>query len=156
MVSIFFFFKQKTAYEMRISDWSSDVCSSDLVGALRSTAEKVTEGEHAGLYRIKGQKIFITFGEHDLTDNIVHLVLARTPGAPEGTRGISLFLVPKYRLDADGKPAQSNGVHCASIEHKLGIHGSPTAGMVYGEDEDCLGEIEIGRASCRERGGQSG
>jgi alkylation response protein AidB-like acyl-CoA dehydrogenase len=111
------------------------------VGALRSTAEKVTEGEHAGLYRIKGQKIFITFGEHDLTDNIVHLVLARTPGAPEGTRGISLFLVPKYRLDADGKPAHSNGVHCASIEHKLGIHGSPTAVMVYGEDEDCLGEI---------------
>jgi alkylation response protein AidB-like acyl-CoA dehydrogenase len=111
------------------------------VGALRSTAEKVTEGEHAGLYKIKGQKIFITFGEHDLTDNIVHLVLARTPGAPEGTRGISLFLVPKYRLDADGKPAHSNGVHCASIEHKLGIHGSPTAVMVYGENEDCLGEI---------------
>ncbi|HMP45914.1 MAG TPA: acyl-CoA dehydrogenase [Sphingopyxis sp.] len=111
------------------------------VGALRATAEKVTEGEHAGLYRIRGQKIFITFGEHDLTDNIVHLVLARTPGAPEGTRGISLFLVPKYRLDADGNPAISNGVHCASIEHKLGIHGSPTAVMVYGEDEDCLGEI---------------
>ena len=111
------------------------------VGALRSTAEKVTEGEHAGLYKIKGQKIFITFGEHDLTDNIVHLVLARTPGAPEGTRGISLFLVPKYRLDADGKPTHSNGVHCASIEHKIGIHASPTAVMVYGEDEDCLGEI---------------
>ncbi|HZG33322.1 MAG TPA: acyl-CoA dehydrogenase [Sphingopyxis sp.] len=111
------------------------------VGALRSTAEKVTEGEHAGLYRIKGQKIFITFGEHDLTDNIVHLVLARTPGAPEGTRGISLFLVPKYRLDAEGRPTLSNGVHCASIEHKLGIHGSPTAVMVYGEAEDCLGEI---------------
>ncbi|MBJ7441973.1 MAG: acyl-CoA dehydrogenase [Sphingopyxis sp.] len=111
------------------------------VGALRSTAELVTEGEHAGLYRIKGQKIFITFGEHDLTDNIVHLVLARTPGAPEGTRGISLFLVPKYRLDADGKPAHSNGVRCASIEHKLGIHGSPTAVMIYGEGEDCLGEI---------------
>ena len=111
------------------------------VGALRSTAEKVTEGPNAGLYKIKGQKIFITFGEHDLTDNIVHLVLARTPGAPEGTRGISLFLVPKYRLDADGNPAISNGVHCASIEHKLGIHGSPTAVMVYGEGEDCLGEI---------------
>jgi 3-(methylthio)propanoyl-CoA dehydrogenase len=76
------------------------------VGALRSTAELVTEGEHAGLYKIKGQKIFITFGEHDLTDNIVHLVLARTPGAPEGTRGISLFLVPKYRLDADGTPGR--------------------------------------------------
>ncbi|WP_432769694.1 MAG: acyl-CoA dehydrogenase [Sphingopyxis sp.] len=111
------------------------------VGALRSTAELVTEGDHAGLYRIKGQKIFITFGEHDLTDNIVHLVLARTPGAPEGTRGISLFLVPKYRLDADGNPTISNGVHCASIEHKLGIHGSPTAVMVYGDGEDCLGEI---------------
>lgn len=111
------------------------------VGALRSTAEKVTEGDNAGLYKIKGQKIFITFGEHDLTDNIVHLVLARTPGAPEGTRGISLFLVPKYRLDAAGNPTISNGVHCASIEHKLGIHGSPTAVMVYGEDEDCLGEI---------------
>ncbi|WP_411338810.1 acyl-CoA dehydrogenase [Sphingopyxis sp. J-6] len=111
------------------------------VGALRSTAEKVTEGEHAGLYRIKGQKIFITFGEHDLTDNIVHLVLARTPGAPEGTRGISLFLVPKYRLDPAGNPTISNGVHCASIEHKLGIHGSPTAVMVYGDSEDCLGEI---------------
>jgi alkylation response protein AidB-like acyl-CoA dehydrogenase len=111
------------------------------VGALRSTAEKVTEGPNEGLYKIKGQKIFITFGEHDLTDNIIHLVLARTPGAPEGTRGISLFLVPKYRLDADGKPTIGNGVHCASIEHKLGIHGSPTAVMVYGENEDCLGEI---------------
>jgi len=111
------------------------------VGALRSTAEKLTEGEHAGLYRIKGQKIFITFGEHDLTDNIVHLVLARTPGAPDGTRGISLFLVPKYRLDAAGNPTIPNGVHCASIEHKLGIHGSPTAVMVYGENENCLGEI---------------
>ncbi len=111
------------------------------VGALRSTAEPVTEGEHAGLYKIRGQKIFITFGEHDLTDNIVHLVLARTPGAPEGTRGISLFLVPKYRLDAAGNPMISNGVRCASIEHKLGIHGSPTAVMIYGEGEDCLGEI---------------
>lgn len=111
------------------------------VGALRTTAEKVTEGPDAGLYRIKGQKIFITFGEHDLTDNIVHLVLARTPGAPEGTRGISLFVVPKYRLDADGKPTLANGVRCASIEHKLGIHASPTCVMIYGEDQDCLGEI---------------
>src|SRR3546814_13038728 len=93
------------------------------VGALRSTAEKVTEGEHAGLYRIKGQKIFITFGEHDLTDNIVHLVLARTPGAPEGTRGISLFLVPKYRLDAVCQPAKANGDHCATHEHNLGLNG---------------------------------
>jgi alkylation response protein AidB-like acyl-CoA dehydrogenase len=111
------------------------------VGALRSTAEPVTEGEMAGQYKIRGQKIYITFGEHDLTDNIVHLVLARTPGAPEGTRGISLFLVPKYRLDADGNPTIDNGVRCRSIEHKLGLHNSPTCVMAYGEDGDSYGEM---------------
>jgi alkylation response protein AidB-like acyl-CoA dehydrogenase len=109
------------------------------VGALRSTAEPVGDG--SSLFRIRGQKIYITFGEHDLTDNIVHLVLARTPGAPEGTRGISLFLVPKYRLDADGNPTIDNGVRCVSIEHKLGIHASPTCVMAYGDDGDCLGEL---------------
>src|SRR3546814_20502218 len=81
------------------------------VGALRSTAEKVTEGEHAGLYRIKGQKIFITFGEHDLTDNIVHLVLARTPGPPAGPRGISPFPSPQSRPPPERKPAQSHSAH---------------------------------------------
>ncbi len=96
------------------------------VGALRTTAEPVTDGPMAGQYRIKGQKIYITFGEHDLTDNIVHLVLARTPGAPDGTRGISLFLVPKFRLDDKGAPTIANGVRCLSIEHKLGLHNSPT------------------------------
>ncbi len=109
------------------------------VGALRATAEPVGDG--SGLFRIRGQKIYITFGEHDLTDNIVHLVLARTPGAPAGTRGISLFLVPKYRLDADGQPTIDNGVRCVSIEHKLGIHASPTCVMAYGDDGDCLGEL---------------
>ncbi|MCU0729627.1 MAG: acyl-CoA dehydrogenase [Sphingopyxis sp.] len=112
------------------------------VGALRTTAELVDEGAMAGLYRITGQKIYITFGEHDLTDNIVHLVLARTPGAPEGTKGISLFLVPKYRLDDAGQPTISNGVRCRSIEHKLGLHNSPTCVMAYGEDgEDSYGEL---------------
>jgi alkylation response protein AidB-like acyl-CoA dehydrogenase len=111
------------------------------VGALRSTAEPVTEGEFAGQYKIRGQKIFITFGEHDLTDNIVHLVLARTPGAPEGTAGISLFLVPKYRLDANGRPGADNGVRCRGIEHKLGLHNSPTCIMAYGEDADSYGEL---------------
>jgi len=109
------------------------------VGALRSTAEPLNDG--SGLYKIRGQKIYITFGEHDLTDNIVHLVLARTPGAPEGTRGISLFLVPKLRLDDKGNPAIDNGVRCISIEHKLGIHASPTCVMAYGDDGDCLGEL---------------
>jgi 3-(methylthio)propanoyl-CoA dehydrogenase len=111
------------------------------VGALRAQAERVSDGPNAGQYRIKGQKIYITFGEHDLTDNIVHLVLARLPGAPAGTRGISLFLVPKYRLDADGQPTLPNGVHCRSIEHKLGIHNSPTCVMAYGEDGETLGEL---------------
>ena len=111
------------------------------VGALRSTAEPITEGEHAGKYRIKGQKIYITFGEHDLTDNIIHLVLARTPGAPEGTRGISLFIVPKYHLDAGGKPGAPNDVTCVSIEHKIGIHASPTCVMAYGEQDECIGEM---------------
>ena len=88
----------------------------------------VREGDH---YRISGQKIFITFGEHDYTDNIVHLVLARTPDAPEGVKGISLFIVPKFLVNADGSPGARNGAACASIEHKLGIHGSPTAVMVF-------------------------
>ncbi len=111
------------------------------VGALRATAEPVTEGEHSGKYRIKGQKIYITFGEHDLTENIIHLVLARTPGAPEGTRGISLFIVPKNHVNEDGSIGAANDVGCVSIEHKIGIHGSPTCVMAYGENDECIGEL---------------
>jgi alkylation response protein AidB-like acyl-CoA dehydrogenase len=99
------------------------------VGALRSKAERAADGS----YRITGQKIFITYGEHDLTDNIIHFVLARLPDAPAGTRGISLFLVPKFLLDADGKPGARNDVRAHSVEHKLGIHASPTCTMVYGD-----------------------
>jgi len=88
----------------------------------------VGEGDH---YRISGQKIFITYGEHDLAENIVHLVLARTPEAPEGVKGISLFLVPKFLPKPDGTPGERNAARCASIEHKLGIHASPTAVMVF-------------------------
>ncbi len=100
------------------------------VGALRSTAEPAADGS----WRIKGTKIFITFGEHDLAENIIHLVLARTPGAPPGTRGISLFLVPKIRPDGS-----RNDLRCVSIEHKLGIHSSPTCVMSYGDNDDCHG-----------------
>jgi acyl-CoA dehydrogenase len=107
---------------------------SDL-NALRSRAEPVGDGS----YRIFGQKIFITYGEHDLTDNIIHLVLARLPDAPPGTRGISLFLVPKFLLDADGKPGKRNDVRCAGIEHKLGVHGSPTCTMVFGDEGGAIG-----------------
>ena len=96
----------------------------------------VPEGDH---YRIFGQKIFITYGDHDMTDNIMHLVLARIDGAPAGTRGISMFLVPKYLLNADGSNGAANDLRCLSIEHKLGIHGSPTCVMAFGEKEGAFG-----------------
>ena len=101
---------------------------SDLA-ALRTRAERAGDGT----YRIFGQKIFITYGEHDLTDNIVHMVLARLPDAPAGTRGISLFLVPKFLVGEDGSPGARNDVFCASMEHKMGLHGSPTCTMIYGD-----------------------
>src|SRR5215475_13983809 len=99
------------------------------VGALRTRAERAGDGS----YRITGQKIFITFGEHDFTENIIHFVLARLPDAPPGTRGISLFLVPKFLLQADGSLGPRNDVRAHSVEHKLGIHGSPTCTMVFGD-----------------------
>ena len=111
------------------------------VGALRSTAHPIQDGEHAGKYRIKGQKIYITWGEHELAENIVHLVLARTPDAPEGSRGISLFVVPKYHVKDDGTLGSHNDLRCVSIEHKLGINASPTCVMSYGDNDECIGEL---------------
>lgn len=111
------------------------------VGALRTTATPITEGPHAGKWRIVGTKIYITFGEHDAADNVVHLVLARTPGAPEGSRGISLFIVPKFHVEQDGSIGARNDVRCVSIEHKLGIHASPTCVMSYGDEGECIGEM---------------
>ena len=97
-----------------------------------------------GTYRISGQKIFITWGEHDGAENILHLVLARTPDAPEGVKGISLFVVPKFLINEDGSLGKRNDVVCASLEHKLGIHGSPTAVMLFGENKGEVGEGAIG------------
>lgn len=111
------------------------------VGALRATATPVTDGEHAGKWLIQGQKIFITWGDHTLASNIVHLVLARTPGAPEGTRGISLFVVPKYHVNADGSLGPHNDLRPVSLEHKLGINASPTCVMSYGDNGRCVGEM---------------
>jgi alkylation response protein AidB-like acyl-CoA dehydrogenase len=92
-----------------------------------------------GRYRIRGTKIFITWGEHDLAENIVHLVLARTPGAPEGVKGLSLFIVPKFLPGADGAPGERNEIRCVSIEHKLGIHASPTCMLAYGDGKGAVG-----------------
>lgn len=96
---------------------------------LRTRAERAGDGS----YRLFGQKIFITYGEHDLSENIIHLVLARLPDAPAGTRGISLFLAPKFLPEPDGRPGARNDVRCVGIERKLGIHGSPTCTMSYGD-----------------------
>ncbi len=106
------------------------------VGALRCRAEP--ESDH---YRIRGQKIFISWGEHDMTDNIVHMVLARTPDAPAGSKGISLFIVPKFLVNADGSLGQRNDLRCVSLEHKLGIKASPTCVMSYGDDEGAIGYL---------------
>jgi butyryl-CoA dehydrogenase len=101
-------------------------------------------GQPDGTYRVFGQKIYITYGEHDMAENIVHLVLARTPEAPEGVKGISLFIVPKFLVNADGKPGARNDVWCTSIEHKLGIKASPTAVLIYGDGQGDVGEGAIG------------
>ena len=139
---------QKATYLPKLvsGEWSGTMnltepqAGSDL-GALRTTATPVAEGEHAGKHRIAGQKIFITWGDHELAENIVHLVLARLPDAPEGSRGISLFLVPKYHTNGDGSLGAKNDLRCVSLEHKLGIHASPTCVMSYGDGGECIGEL---------------
>src|SRR5580693_792152 len=94
-----------------------------------------------GRYRLTGQKIFITYGEHDLTGNIIHMVLGRVAGAPEGVKGTSLFLVPKFLVNADGSLGARNDVHCLSVEHKLGIHASPTCVLAFGQNGGALAEL---------------
>lgn len=139
--------KQKFLEKMVSGEWTGTMnltephAGSDL-GVLKSQAERVGDGS----YRIFGQKIFITWGEHDAADNIIHLVLARLPDAPAGTRGISLFLVPKFLVNGDGSLGERNDVFCHSIEHKLGIHGSPTCTMIFGDgkfgaDKGALGYL---------------
>src|SRR5579871_3428450 len=107
------------------------------VGALRSRAEPQADGT----YRLKGTKIFITYGEHDMTDNIVHFVLARLPDAPAGTKGISLFLVPKFLVNADGSLGARNDIYPSGVEHKLGMHASPTCTMTMGDHGGAIGYL---------------
>ncbi|MFZ2870389.1 acyl-CoA dehydrogenase [Zavarzinia sp.] len=134
--------EQKATYleKMIAGEWTGTMnltepqAGSDL-GEIKSRATPADDGS----WRIKGQKIFITFGEHDLSKNIIHLVLAKTPGAPAGSKGISCFIVPKYLINADGSLGARNDVRCVSIEHKIGIHGSPTCVMAFGDNDDCVG-----------------
>ena len=134
--------KQKFLPNMVSGKWTGTMnltepnAGSDLA-AVRSRAVKQADGT----YLVSGQKIFITYGEHDYTENIIHLVLARTPDAPPGVKGISLFVVPKFLVNDDGSLGARNDAHCASIEHKLGIHGSPTAVMVFGEKTGAVGYV---------------
>lgn len=107
------------------------------VGALRTRAEKQPDGS----YRLSGTKIFITYGDHDMTGNIVHLVLARLPGAPDGTKGISLFVVPKFLVNDDGSLGARNDIYATGLEHKLGIHGSPTCTMTMGDNDGAVGYL---------------
>ncbi|MGH8272506.1 MAG: acyl-CoA dehydrogenase family protein, partial [Gammaproteobacteria bacterium] len=135
--------QQRSAYlpQLTSGEWTGTMnltepqAGSDL-SAVRTRAEP--EGDR---YRIRGTKIFITWGEHDMAENIIHLVLARTPHAPEGVKGISLFIVPKYLVAADGSRGARNDVKCVSIEHKLGIHASPTAVLAYGDGEGAIGYL---------------
>jgi len=113
---------------------------SDLA-AVRARAEPIIDGSADGSYKVFGTKIFITYGEHDMAENIVHLVLARVSGAPEGVKGISLFVVPKFMVGKDGSLGARNDVHCSSIEHKLGIKASPTAVLQYGDNGGAVGYI---------------
>ncbi len=134
--------KEKFLHKMVAGTWAGTMnltepqAGSDLA-AVRTKA--VPQGD--GTYKLYGQKIYITFGEHDLTENIIHLVLARTPDAPEGVKGISLFVVPKFMVNDDGSLGARNDVYCISIEHKLGIHGSPTATLAFGDKSGAIGYL---------------
>jgi len=136
--------EQKELYceRMYSGEWAGTMCLTEAqagsdVGATSTKATKTDQGH----YLIEGEKIFITFGDHDLSKNIIHAVLARVEGAPKGTKGLSLFAVPKHRSDADGEITEFNDVHCSGIEHKLGIHGSATCTMVFGQDGACHGYL---------------
>lgn len=123
-------------------EWTGTMCltepsaGSDVGASVTSAVE-----QENGRYLISGEKIFITFGDHDLTDNVVHTVLARLPDAPAGTRGLSLFVVPKIRVNPDGSPGEPNDVVCGGIEHKMGINGSPTCSILFGQSGSCEGYL---------------
>ncbi|HYX93048.1 MAG TPA: acyl-CoA dehydrogenase [Myxococcaceae bacterium] len=133
---------KRYAEKMFAGKWGGTMCLTEPhagsdVGAARTSARKSADGT----YRIRGTKIFISAGDHDLAENIIHLVLARIEGAPPGTKGLSLFIVPKFRVNADASLGERNDVSVGSIEHKLGINGSATCVLNFGENDGCVGEL---------------
>ena len=133
----------KEQYIPRMFDgtWAGTMCLTEAnagsnLGAIQTTAYPVED-----CYKIKGSKIFISWGDHNLTDNIIHLVLARIEGAPEGVKGISLFVVPKMRVNPDGTIQKSNDINCGGVEEKLGLHASPTCTLNFGQNDDCIGYL---------------
>ncbi|ACN13999.1 Acd2 [Desulforapulum autotrophicum HRM2] len=134
--------KKKYLKNLYTGKWAGTMCLTEPeagsdVGALTTTAKKNDDGT----YSIAGNKIFISGGDHDLTENIIHPVLARIEGAPAGTKGISLFLVPKFKINDDGTPGESNDVVCTGLEEKMGIHGNATAALAFGSKGNCIGEL---------------
>ncbi|MFH1154743.1 MAG: acyl-CoA dehydrogenase [Pseudomonadota bacterium] len=121
--------------------WSGTMCLTEADAGSNLAALTTTAVPEGDFYKIAGTKIFISWGDHDLTDNIIHLVLARIEGAPEGVRGISLFVVPKFRVNPDGSVGEANDVRCGNVEKKLGLHASPTAVLHFGTDNDCIGYL---------------
>jgi 3-(methylthio)propanoyl-CoA dehydrogenase len=133
--------KDRYIPKMFAGRWSGTMCLTEPqagtnLASIRTKA--IPDGDH---YRIKGTKIFITWGDHDLTENIIHLVIARIEGAPAGVKGISLFVVPKIRVRDDGSLGEPNDVLCAGVEHKCGLHGSPTCVLNFGDNDDCIGYL---------------
>jgi alkylation response protein AidB-like acyl-CoA dehydrogenase len=136
------FCKENTLRKLYSLEWAGTMCLTEPqagsdVGASKSKASPVGDGT----YKIVGTKNFITGGDHNATENIIHLVLARIDGAPKGTRGLSLFMIPKYRINDDGSMGEYNDVTCAGIEHKMGIHGTPTCTINFGDNDDCFGYL---------------
>jgi alkylation response protein AidB-like acyl-CoA dehydrogenase len=133
----------KNAYlpDMVSGEWTGSMCLTEAAAGSDLAAVVCKAVPHREHYLISGQKIFITWGDHQMTENIIHLVLARLPDAPAGVRGISLFLVPKFLLDENGRPGKRNDVYCVGLEHKLGIHGSPTCTMSFGDNGGAVGYL---------------
>ena len=134
--------KNRYMFKMLEGKWAGTMCITEAdagsdVGAIKTTAKRNTDGT----FSISGSKTFISCGDHDLTENIIHALLARIEGAPAGTRGISCFLVPKYRVKDDGRLGEFNDVKVIGLEEKMGLHGSPTCAMNFGEDGKCVGEL---------------